>query len=109
MPVASPVLLIVATLVFDELQVTELVRSPVLPSVNVPVAMNCCVVPSGIERLLGVTLMEASVGVLGLARLPPLQVTKLIRPHIDKRTEAAWAPPRFTHALHLDGTIKNYI
>lgn len=109
MPVASPVLLIVATLVFDELQVTELVRSPVLPSVNVPVAMNCCVVPLGIERLLGVTLMEASVGVLGLARLPPLQATKLTRPHIHKGTEAAWVPTRFMDALLPDGMSKNYI
>lgn len=38
---ASPVELIVATAVFDELQVTKLVRSRVSPSLKVPVAVNC--------------------------------------------------------------------
>ncbi len=39
--VARPVLLIVATDVFDELQVTCKVKSWVVPSENVPVAVNC--------------------------------------------------------------------
>ena len=40
LPVASPAVLMLATAVFDELQVTELVRFCVLPSLNVPVAVN---------------------------------------------------------------------
>ena len=40
LPVARPPVLMLATAVFDELQVTELVRFCVLPSVNVPVAVN---------------------------------------------------------------------
>ena len=40
-PVASPLELTTATPVSDELQVTRLVRSLVLPSPNVPVAVNC--------------------------------------------------------------------
>jgi len=40
-PVASPLELTVATPVFDEVQVTRLVRSLVLPSLNVPAAVNC--------------------------------------------------------------------
>ena len=40
LPVASPLKLIVATLVFDEVHVTELLMFCVLPSVNVPVAVN---------------------------------------------------------------------
>ena len=40
-PSASPLELIVATVVFDELQVTRLLRSLVLPSLKVPIAVNC--------------------------------------------------------------------
>ena len=44
---ANPALLIVAVAgVFDD-QVAVLVRFWVLPSVNVPVAVNCCVAPNG--------------------------------------------------------------
>lgn len=39
-PVASPLVLIVAAAVLDELQVAEPVRFCVDPSVNVPVAVN---------------------------------------------------------------------
>ncbi len=39
--VASPELLMVATAAVDELHVTVFVRFCVLPSVNVPVAVNC--------------------------------------------------------------------
>lgn len=39
-PLASPAVVIVATAVFEELQLAELVRFCVLPSVNVPVAVN---------------------------------------------------------------------
>ena len=40
LPVTNPAVLMLATVVLDELQVTELVRFCVLPSVNVPVAVN---------------------------------------------------------------------
>ena len=39
--VARPELLIVATAGLDELQAAEAVKSCVLPSVKVPVAVNC--------------------------------------------------------------------
>lgn len=38
---ANPAALIVDTLEFEELQLTELVRSALLPSLYVPVATNC--------------------------------------------------------------------
>src|ERR1019366_4744196 len=47
--VASPAALIVATLGPDELHAAVLVRVCVLPSLYVPVAVNCCVVPAPIE------------------------------------------------------------
>ena len=40
-PVASPLVFIVATAVLDELQLTCVVTSWVVPSEKVPVAVNC--------------------------------------------------------------------
>jgi hypothetical protein len=54
-------LLIVATVVAEELQLTDVVRFCVLPSLYVPVAVNCRVVPATIEGLVGVTASEVSV------------------------------------------------
>jgi hypothetical protein len=63
--VASPLepakLLMAATAAADELQVTDSVRSCVVLSENVPVALNCCVVPGAMLGLAGVTAMETSV------------------------------------------------
>ena len=59
-PVARPLLLIVATALFEEPQVTELVKFCVLPSLKVPVAVNCWVVPLAIELFAGVTAIETS-------------------------------------------------
>jgi hypothetical protein len=53
--VARPVLLIVATVVLDELQIADAVRSCVLPQPVVPVAVNCCVVPLAILAFPGAT------------------------------------------------------
>ena len=55
MLVAMPVLEMVATLVFDELQVAELVRFLVLPSLYLPVAVNCWPTPAATEGVPGVT------------------------------------------------------
>jgi len=55
LPVAIPVLETVAVLVFDELQLAELVRFWLLPSLYLPVAVNCWVSPAAIEGELGVT------------------------------------------------------
>src|SRR5438309_9865981 len=60
MRVARPVLLTLAVEVAFELHVAVEVRFCELPSVNVPVAVNCCVVPSGIEGFVGVTAIETS-------------------------------------------------
>jgi hypothetical protein len=45
--VARPLLLTVADDVFDELQLTSLVTSRLVPSENVPVAANCWETPAG--------------------------------------------------------------
>jgi hypothetical protein len=63
--VASPllpvVLLIVATPVAEELHVTDVVKFWVVPSLKVPVAVNCCVAPVTIEGFAGVTASDVSV------------------------------------------------
>jgi hypothetical protein len=53
---------IVAVVVFNELQVTVEVRFCVDPSLYVPVAVNCVRVPSGTEAFAGVTAIESSTG-----------------------------------------------
>ncbi len=60
-PLEPAALLIVATPVLDELQVTDVVRFRVEPSEYVPVAVNCWVVPLATLGLAGVTARETSV------------------------------------------------
>jgi hypothetical protein len=60
--VASPALLMVATPVLVEAQVTEPVRFWVLASEYVPVAVNCWVAPFWIVGLAGVTAIDTNVG-----------------------------------------------
>jgi hypothetical protein len=59
--VARPAVLMVATPAADELHVAVLVRFWVLPSLYVPVAVNCCVLPLVIDGFAGVTAMETRV------------------------------------------------
>ncbi len=62
--VASPALLIVATPFDDEVHVAVVVRFRVVPSLSVPVAVNCTVVPSVVDDDVAVvTAIELSVGV----------------------------------------------
>lgn len=57
-PVAKPPAEIVATVVLEELQVTKEFRFSVVPPLKWPVAVNCCVLPSAIEELDGVTVID---------------------------------------------------
>jgi hypothetical protein len=60
--VAKPLLIIVATAILDELQVTWVLISKLVPSENAPVAVNCWVIPAGM------------LGMLGLAGLRDMEV-----------------------------------
>ena len=62
----------------DELQVTESVRFLLLPSLYLPVAVNCWVVPLATCALDGVTVIEVKLGEAGVG-LPEV--------------EALWPPP----------------
>jgi hypothetical protein len=61
--VARPLLFTVATDVLDDLQVTCVVISWLVPSEYIPEATNCFVTPAGMLGLAGVTDMEVSVAV----------------------------------------------
>ena len=65
-PVIAPVAFTVATVFADVLQVTSAVKSALLPSVYVPVAVSCCIVLTGIEGLAGAIVRE-----LRFAPAPP--------------------------------------
>jgi hypothetical protein len=72
-PVARPDALIVATAVLDEVHTTWPVTSAVDPSVKVPVAVNCWVVPSAIVGLAGVTAIDVTTtGVTVSVVVPPM-------------------------------------
>jgi len=60
--VARPEEPIVATVLSELTQVAVEVRSTVLESLKVPVAVNCWICPSSIETVVGVTAMEVKVG-----------------------------------------------
>src|SRR5258708_8534194 len=68
-PVASPVALIVALDVSDDIQVTCVVRSRVLLSEYVPVAVNCFVLPFTIVALCAVTSLYTTA--TPLTSVPP--------------------------------------
>ena len=57
-PVAKPDVLIVATPVGGAIHATVLVKFWVLPSVYVPIAVNCTVVPDCIEGFAGAIVIE---------------------------------------------------
>ena len=70
-PFARPPAAIVATLVLEEDQATELVRFCVLPSLNVPVAVNCWVSPAAKVGVAGVTATNFSAGTDKAIVAPP--------------------------------------
>ena len=60
-PLEPNALLMMATVVSEELQATSAVRSRVALSEYVPVAVNCCLVPRAILGFVGVTSIETRV------------------------------------------------
>jgi hypothetical protein len=71
-PVTRPEALTVATEASDELQVTCEPTSLVVLSENVPVAINCWVVPAANDGFVGVTAIDASVAAVTASVAEPL-------------------------------------
>ena len=70
-------LLIVATLAFEELQFTESVISTWVPSSSVPTALYCCVSPELIEEFVGVISMETRFATVTVTLVEPLMVAEV--------------------------------
>src|SRR6202030_3411595 len=70
--VPKPAALIVATVTAEELHVAVLVRFCVVPSLKVPVAVNCCVPPFGTDGFAGVTAMDTSVAAVTVSVVLPV-------------------------------------
>lgn len=111
--VASPVLLIVATPVSDELQATYAVKFWVALFEKVPVAVNCCVVPSAIVGLDGVTAMNATVSTVKL--VDPDMLPEVAVMVVDPRAPAVASPVVLMLAipvadeLHVTDAVKSFI
>jgi hypothetical protein len=86
-PFVPDVLLIVATAGDDELQVTELVRFCVLPSLKVPFATNCAVVLGAIDGVEVVTAIEFKVAAetvkIVVSETPPTLAVIVVVPAVN--------------------------
>jgi hypothetical protein len=69
---AKPLAVIVAVAGVAELQATLAVRFWVLPSLNVPVAVNCCVSPLATDGLTGVTAIDCRVAAATVRVVEPV-------------------------------------
>jgi hypothetical protein len=76
-PAAIPKLPILATVGWDEFQITTEVKSCLLPSLKVPVAANCCLAPMTSTGLAGVTAREVNVAWLTVRPVEPVTESKL--------------------------------
>jgi hypothetical protein len=74
---ASPASSIVATDVSDELQTTRLVKSTLVPLLNVPVAVNVWKAPTGVLGLTGVTVREDRVAAFTVRMVLPYEIELL--------------------------------
>src|ERR1700683_201795 len=74
---ASPAFLIVAVETASDDHVAVLVRFCVLPSVYVPVAVNCCIVPNAIDGVAGVTVIDTSVAAVTVSSVALLTVPEV--------------------------------
>jgi hypothetical protein len=74
---ASPVLSIVAVDTVSDDQFTTLLRSCVLPSLKLPMALICCFVPSASEGVAGVTTSDTSTAEVTFSVVDPLTVPTL--------------------------------
>ena len=86
-PLEPAVLLTAATAASEELQVTDAVRSFLVLSEYIPVAVNCLVEPSGMLGLAGATSRETrAAGATATLPVPQPAVKKSNRtPHIRRK------------------------
>jgi hypothetical protein len=96
--VAVPLLLIVATVVEDELHAAVEVRLCALPSVNVPVAVNGCVLPVNREAVAGVTAIDTTAGAVTVSVADPVKPPDIAEIVVVPWAKLAARPTAFTVA-----------
>ena len=84
-PIAKPVALMLTTVGLELAQITEFVRSWVLPSLKVAVALYCTLVPLAIEELLVLIVIDCSVAAITvngtrLDVIPPCEAVMVVDP-----------------------------
>ena len=77
-PLEPGALLTVATAAADEVQVTDAVRSWLVLSEKMPVAVNCLVVPGAMLGLVGVTAIETRIAPELFVTIPPPLLLQLV-------------------------------
>jgi hypothetical protein len=96
-PVLKPALFTVAIVGEDEVHVAEAVRSWVVPSLYVPVALNCWVRPTTTDAETGVTAIETSdAGLRTVRSAEPLidpDVADTVTTPGDMPVANPWLPP----------------
>jgi hypothetical protein len=98
-PVAMPALLIFATVSSDDDHSVDDVRLEVEASEYVPVAVNCCVPPSPIVAVAGVTAMETSVTPVTVTDALPLTIPSEAVIVAEPADEAVARPELFTDTI----------
>jgi hypothetical protein len=97
-PLANPPLAMPAT-VEDEFQLTELVRSCVLPSLYVPVAANCWLAPLTIDAFPGLTDNDTRTGNVTANVAEPVIVPEVAVIVVVPGTRLVANPPLLTVAI----------
>src|SRR6478672_7568316 len=103
--VASPVLLTVAVPDAFEVHAAVEVRSCELPSVNVPVAVNCCVVPAEIDGLAGMTEIETRAAAVTVRFVLP-ETEPEAAVIVATPTPTALAKPADVCVLLIEATVR---
>lgn len=110
-PFEPDALLIVATPVFDELHVANVVKSWVAPFDKVPLALNCWVVPTAMVWLTGVTTINATVSTVSVAtpEIPPNVAVMVVEPVATAvaRPEPLMIATPGSNELHVANAVKS--
>lgn len=111
--VASPVPLMVATAMLEDVQVTEVDTFCMLPSLNVPMAVNCCICPAPIEGFAGAIVNETSVAGLTVTAVEPVTLPDVAMTFAEPTLSACANPTLLTESvvaaleLHVTEEVKS--
>ena len=97
--VASPELSMVAAAVFDDVQVTELVRSTVVPFCSVPIAVNCWVLLEEIDGLVGVIEIDVKFATSTFTVVEPLTASTVALMVAEPEATPVTSPVELTVAM----------